>query len=1082
MLLKIQFFRCHENCTFEFLDSGVNLIAGDSGVGKTTILKALKWCLFGKIKSVANNAEVQLNPNYKPKTSVTLAWDKYNITRSKNPETIIFVRDGVKWESEVAQNLVNELFGTGKVWDATCNIDQNCLNSLITEPEKDKIDLLQSLSFNGDSPEVIKEKIAKAIEVTKEEFAKIQIDYGVEFQLYTTFMEEHKGKFHDRYYLQPKDETLLKDTISKHETEIADMNTKLIVFNKNLAIMETYEAQRKQFQEKLSLIQYIDLNSKKKDLTILETKVEEFKKFLIAYNAYLQQDAQIKIYQAKLDNLPFEVDLKTLKSEIEIKTSILQTLKAEVEKFKIQEFYYNELCKYKKLIAECNYYPNLLELETDLITLKNLKEAHKSRNEKLELREKLSAEKTNQNLQLSQIPNFDLNMLQQKINEYTEFLKYEAVSLSNTSYLNELNLLNSKIAELSIPSSIYYSRFTDQKLMSLEEQTSSYKFNSEFAKNLGIQYNAELINTEISSLKYILDLQPDIIKKITADDLKSKISVINVAPITKDQIYEARKKLEAMKSSNNILQCPHCLIALKLLNSQLIKSDQKSYTLEEINEYSKYVSQLEADELTYQKKTLLQWELDNLGAVKDVDISKKLTAEMYNSYNIKLSELQKLKIIDQPIYDLNLAKNAETYFKLQDKIKEISSKVIPGIPQYNNWDTLKADYVNLQETLKNAKNWDMYKTNLNLSLVELDKKLSDITIVELPNFDETELVKLENHIIHCKTENIKYQNLAGSIKEIETKAGTFEIVEKLRVAEAQTVELIETLRVINVNYMNAERFNNERQFITLELFKLKSIEYNFDKSLLGTTNDHVKDYENKINTLRAEISTIALNNSLWENYQVELTSLQQKIKSIDLDYSLTPKLQEYTSNLSKFKVMLEYHIINAQYKEKYSNLNKSRENVVEVQLRLADYIELQKHAIHVERECLEGTVAQINNDLSNICSTIFDSDIEVLLALYKPLKNEKEKESVNIHVLNKGIKYDFKELSGGQQSRVSLALTIALSLTSNSPVILLDEALASLDPTAREKCLKIIKHYTRKTVIMVNHDNIVSFYDNILQI
>ena len=38
MILKIQNFRCHKNVVFEFLDSGVNLISGDSGVGKTTMI------------------------------------------------------------------------------------------------------------------------------------------------------------------------------------------------------------------------------------------------------------------------------------------------------------------------------------------------------------------------------------------------------------------------------------------------------------------------------------------------------------------------------------------------------------------------------------------------------------------------------------------------------------------------------------------------------------------------------------------------------------------------------------------------------------------------------------------------------------------------------------------------------------------------------------------------------------------------------------------------------------------------------------------------------------------------------------
>ena len=135
MILKIQNFRCHKNVVFEFLDSGVNLISGDSGVGKTTILKALKWCLFGKIKSILNNAEVQLDQHYKPKCVVTISWAQYIITRSTNPNSIIFIHNGNTFESDVAQNKINEIFGDYKICNASCNLDHGYLNPLIIYSE-----------------------------------------------------------------------------------------------------------------------------------------------------------------------------------------------------------------------------------------------------------------------------------------------------------------------------------------------------------------------------------------------------------------------------------------------------------------------------------------------------------------------------------------------------------------------------------------------------------------------------------------------------------------------------------------------------------------------------------------------------------------------------------------------------------------------------------------------------------------------------------------------------------------------------------------------------------------------------------
>ena len=47
MQITLKNFRCYENSTFDFGTSGIILLSGASGQGKTTILMGIYFALFG---------------------------------------------------------------------------------------------------------------------------------------------------------------------------------------------------------------------------------------------------------------------------------------------------------------------------------------------------------------------------------------------------------------------------------------------------------------------------------------------------------------------------------------------------------------------------------------------------------------------------------------------------------------------------------------------------------------------------------------------------------------------------------------------------------------------------------------------------------------------------------------------------------------------------------------------------------------------------------------------------------------------------------------------------------------------------
>lgn len=87
--------------------------------------------------------------------------------------------------------------------------------------------------------------------------------------------------------------------------------------------------------------------------------------------------------------------------------------------------------------------------------------------------------------------------------------------------------------------------------------------------------------------------------------------------------------------------------------------------------------------------------------------------------------------------------------------------------------------------------------------------------------------------------------------------------------------------------------------------------------------------------------------------------------------------------------------------------------------------------------------------------------------------------TVSLSILYRGSIYDGAGLlSGGENDRLSLALTIALSANLRCPFILLDECMSSLDDETQDLCFDAIRKYLPgKTVVNVSHSAVSGAYD-----
>jgi len=177
--ISLHQFRCWEDLSIEIPIGAITLLKGNSGVGKTTILQAITWGLYGNIRLVAPNHMENTANKAKTRVIIELPYtlnnirDTLTITRQKNPNRLLLSHTGLRvendqstYEDKVAQALIDDMFGTYDIWMASCYIGQRCRNNFLTAPNTGKMELLNSIAFHEEDPTSYIERIDTAITET----------------------------------------------------------------------------------------------------------------------------------------------------------------------------------------------------------------------------------------------------------------------------------------------------------------------------------------------------------------------------------------------------------------------------------------------------------------------------------------------------------------------------------------------------------------------------------------------------------------------------------------------------------------------------------------------------------------------------------------------------------------------------------------------------------------------------------------------------------------------------------------------------------------------------------------------------
>lgn len=158
MLLEIVNFRCWKKASFNFPDTGLVLLSGVSGSGKSSILNAIYFALYGIGTKILTTGE--------KKCSVRLCIHGFDIIRTKGPNRLLLTYEKNEYEDEVAQHIINKKFGTN--FTITSYVTQKMVQSFLNMGPTDKMNFLEQLALGEENIGEIKKKAKEKIKDKKE--------------------------------------------------------------------------------------------------------------------------------------------------------------------------------------------------------------------------------------------------------------------------------------------------------------------------------------------------------------------------------------------------------------------------------------------------------------------------------------------------------------------------------------------------------------------------------------------------------------------------------------------------------------------------------------------------------------------------------------------------------------------------------------------------------------------------------------------------------------------------------------------------------------------------------------------------
>lgn len=826
MRIKLVNFKCYSEKTIDLADTGITLISGPSGAGKTSIMQAIQWCLYGKLRNIYNHdADNAQNKQINKKCSVTLYLANLIIYRQSKPKLLKITElvNGIEmaYEDLVAQQIIDTRFGDRETWLASAYISQDNRALLLQGSNSERMTLLNRMAFSHDDPEECINRIDNEIKAQNDYFTRLQSEYSVELAVFQNNFNQNQDIFN--YVL----------TAEQREEKIKEFNQKSNEYQRLIGL----RIDQAKHKDQLAVLGNHLLTNKNKFIE-LKSKHQMIKQEWIKY--------QEVDYDARLTELIREKETKELLHQHE-----MTQLNEEKNKIQLE---YNETLSSLNNIKETermiNGHSMTLNNEYGLITkkeadIKNLLEQKKQ--ELTNLQHNFDMVKDGFDQELIELKEEDYWKCQQAWSGYQSMLtKCQELNLDydKTAIENEkarLNQLLGDAMKMENESSIH------EKIKVL-----SINLEPNFVINDNIDQQIENEKQHYQTLLAGKDLLTCPYCNESVRYVGGKMNKADVKPASQSDIqaaYERIKALTDLKTKQN----QQIEIKNQINNLQSLVSSSVGLNLNEIrSQINEYKSRLNIiNTLSYVEKPKYQAEKIKayLNYKKEKD---KLDTFVFkeDDYLIELEKINQRR--QQIIVEFNLLKEKKDKLldpaQLQSTLNQLQEKL-------SKVDTHKIDYEHKQFIQQNLqKQLEMKQGKENKARYSTAKEDVETEITQLDqtiNLKESEINQLKTLIIFDLEQQIT--NLYNELLAIKYH---LEQAERCDAIYEQQKRLTEKRELIVTMHNKLTALNNFRQ-ITIDL----------ECELLQTT----------VNTINAAMNEIL--EQIFETPILVTLKLYKKMKS-----------------------------------------------------------------------------------------------------------------------------------------------------------------------------------------------------------
>jgi DNA repair exonuclease SbcCD ATPase subunit len=691
MKIVLKNFKCHENKTFIFDDQSFILILGNSGQGKSTLLNAILFVLYGSRNKIQTFG--------KKSSSVEMEYKNIKIFRTKTPNKLIVYYNNSQFEDDIGQNIINNIFGTN--FDVVSYIQQTVINSFILKNPIDKLEFLEKVAFKDIDLSLLKDRCKNEISQRKDELNKTLYELDITNKIFNDITEPTEVKFP----LKGKKEIskLIKDE------EIRYKNCEIRIKKSRIEINKL----QKELNDLLVLQTLLD--SRNDNIDSLIQKLEELS--LEEKNIDYKGDKSLNDLKKRLEKLLSQKELILLKKKFDEDTKKLKDMEEdEIKKYKkdLEKIQKNLWTEYSKEEAES--------------TIQNLKECLSDAKEISKLKKQISKCKiteieldTNQNL---------LQTKKQLLNNYNTLI-YKCPSCNN-----KLKIIDNKLSNITdddLNKDNLKENIDDIKTLikdleitikEEENQLTNKKYNENILNEILLQYEEELdensLEDDLNNIRKYYNIQINYegkikeIENILSEGIFSSSYTIFKKEI--DKIFKKIQQLEEKSGKGEEILCEE-----ELRNAISIEQNNKD-NLEKI---LKNKNKMEDEKQKFENQ---------------IEDKRKAYLETYEKIR-KVDDIKKI------------IKENENIIKENEKNKEIHSENLKEVEKYNKYIEDKNKYLEYKKKISNLEEKEKEDRKKYISSQILKEKILEAESIAIYNMVETINIHAQNYLEYFFPDN-----------------------------------------------------------------------------------------------------------------------------------------------------------------------------------------------------------------------------------------------------------------------------------------------------------------------------------------